>query len=145
MSEQAKDVLGNTFSVERVPVKPMSFTKPYWDGTREKKLLIQYCPEAKKYQFFPRPTLIYTGKRNLEWREVSGSGAVFSYTITRRSLPPFRSHEPFAVAMVELDEGVRIMGDVINVTEDQLKVGLRVQPHWHPLPDGHHVLMFTPV
>lgn len=138
------DKLNNTFDVERAPIKPMPFTKPYWDGTREKKLVIQYCPEAKKYQFFPRPTSIYTGKRNLEWREVVGNGQIYSFTITRRTRPPFRGHEPFGIAMVELDEGVRIMADLVNVTEDQLKVGLRVKPYWHPLPDGHHVLMYTP-
>jgi len=66
------DKLNNTFDVERAPIKPMSFTKPYWDGTRDKKLVIQYCPEAKKYQFFTRPASLYTGKCNLEWSEVQG-------------------------------------------------------------------------
>jgi uncharacterized OB-fold protein len=143
MSE-AKKPLNTTFDVERAPIKPMSFSKPYWDGTREKKLVIQYCKDAKKYQFFPRPTSIYTGKRNLEWREVKGEGFVYSWTITRRTRPPFRGHEPFAIAMVEIDEGVRIMADLVNVTEDQIKIGLRVKPYWHPMADGHHVLMYTP-
>lgn len=143
MSE-AKKPLNNTFDVERAPIKPMSFTKPYWEGTREKKLVIQYCKDAKKYQFFPRPTSIYTGKRNLEWREVSGEGVVYSYTITRRTRPPFRGHEPFAIAMVELKEGVRIMADLVNVTEDQIKIGLKVKPIWIPLPEGYNLIAYEP-
>lgn len=143
MSE-AKKSLNNTFDVERAPIKPMTFTKPYWEGTREKKLVIQYCKDAKKYQFFPRPTSIYTGKRNLEWREVSGEGVVYSYTITRRTRPPFRGHEPFAIAMVELKEGVRIMADLVNVTEDQIKIGLKVKPIWIPLPEGYNLIAYEP-
>jgi len=144
MSEQAKKPLGNTLGVERTPIKPMPFTQPYWDATRQKKLVIQYDPAVKRYQFYPRPMSIFTGKRNLEWREVSGNGTVFSYTITRRAPPPFRGHEPFAVAMVELDEGVRIMGDLVNVAEDQIKIGMSVKPFWIPLPDGYNLLGFEP-
>lgn len=143
MSESKKP-LSNTFDVERAPIKPMSFSKPFWDGTREKKLVIQYCKDSKKYQFFPRPTSIYTGKRNLEWREVTGNGVIYSFTITRRTRPPFRGHEPFAIAMVELDEGVRIMADLINVTEDQIKIGMKVKPTWIPLPEGYNLVAYEP-
>ena len=144
MGDQAKKFLNDTLSVKRAAISPMSFTKPYWEATREKKLVIQFCPETKRYQFYPRPMSIFTGKRNLEWREVPGNGIVFSYTITRRALPPFRGHEPFALAMVELDEGVRIMGDLIHVAEDDIKIGMKVKPFWIPLPDGYNLLAFTP-
>ncbi len=144
MSEQSNKPLNNTLSVERAPINPMPFTEPYWNASRDKKLVIQYCPDTKRYQHYPRPMSIFTGKRNLEWREVPGTGAVFSYTITRRSLPPFRGHEPFAIAMVQLDEGVRIMGDLVNVTEDAIKIGMLVKPFWIPLSDGHNLLAFEP-
>jgi uncharacterized OB-fold protein len=143
MSEATKP-LNDTLSVERAPIKPMSFTKPYWEGTREKKLIIQYCPDTKKYQFFPRPASLYTGKRNLEWREVPGNGVVYSYTITRRTRPPFRGHEPFAIAMVELPEGVRIMGDLVHVAEGDIKIGMKVKPFWIPLAGGYNQLAFEP-
>src|SRR4029078_8609356 len=55
---------------------------PFWEATKQKKLVIQYCKTAKKYQHFPRPVSIFTGRRrDIEWREVSGKGKVFSYTI----------------------------------------------------------------
>lgn len=136
--------LNNTFDVERPPVQPMSFTQPYWDGTREKKLMVQYCPRTEQYQFFPRPASLYTGRRDLEWREVSGKGELYSYTIARRTRPPFAGHEPFAIAMVTLAEGVRIMGNLINVDEGQIRIGMAVKPCWAPLPDGYNLLMFEP-
>jgi len=46
----------------------------------EKRLLLQYDPEAQKYRFYPRGLSLHTGKRNLEWREASGKGTLYSYT-----------------------------------------------------------------
>jgi uncharacterized protein len=100
---------------------------------------------ADAYQFYPRPTSSHTGRAsNLEWREVPGKGAVFSYTVIRRARPPFRGHEPFWLALVTLDEGVNVMANIIGCSEAQMKTGLRVKPHWVPLSDGRNLLAFEP-
>src|SRR5439155_20385544 len=97
--------LNDTFRIKRA-VKHFDFSEPYWEGTRQKKLVIQYCKATGKYQHFPRPVSIFTGKRrDIEWREVSGKGVVFSYTIAHRGTPLFRGTEPYAVASVTLDVG----------------------------------------
>jgi uncharacterized OB-fold protein len=136
--------LNDTLSVNREPPKPRSFSKAYWDATREKKLIVQYDKRSRKYQFFPRPTSIYDGRRELEWREVSGKGELFSFTIAHRARPPFQGHEPFAIGLVTLDEGVNVMANIVHCTRDQLKIGLRVRPFWAPLANGTHLLMFEP-
>jgi uncharacterized protein len=88
---------------------------------------------------------IFTGKRrDIEWREVSGEGVVFSYTIAHRGTPVFRGTEPYAVASVTLDVGVNFIANLINCTAEEIKVGMKVKPHWHPLEDGTHLLMFQP-
>ena len=72
------------------------FTEPYWEGTKQKKLLVQYCKPTGKYQHFPRPVSIFTGRRrDLEWREVSGKGVVYSYTITRARHAGLPWHQPY--------------------------------------------------
>ena len=71
------------------PVK-QDFSAPFWKGAAEGKFLLQYCPESGQYQFYPRPVSIRTGKRNLEWREVSGRGTVYSHTVTYRSPIPVK-------------------------------------------------------
>jgi uncharacterized OB-fold protein len=136
--------LNDTLNVTREPPPWRSFSKRYWDATREKKLVIQYDTKSGKPQFFPHPTSIYSGRRTLEWREVSGKGAVFSFTIARRAREPFRGHEPFLIALVTLDEGVNIMANMVNCGLDQIAIGLRVKPYWAPLPNGTHLLMFEP-
>ena len=137
--------LSDLLDIERPLPPERSFSRPFWEATREKKLVIQYDKVAGAYQFYPRPTSIYTGRRaNLEWREVSGRGKIFSYTIVRRARPPFRDKEPYVVAMVTLEEGVNVMSNIIHCSEDMLKTGLAVKPYWHPLPDGRHLLHFEP-
>jgi uncharacterized OB-fold protein len=136
--------LNDTLSVTREPPTPRSFSKAYWDATREKRLILQYDRRSGKYQFFPRATSIYDGRRDLEWREVSGKGEIFSYTIAYRARPPFQGHEPFAIGLVTLDEGVNVMGNIVHCPHDRLKIGLRVKPFWTPLANGSHLLMFEP-
>jgi len=128
------------------PVPPIrSFSKPFWDATREKRLLLQYDSEVGAYQFYPRPTSIYTGRRrHLEWREVSGKGRIFSFTIVRRAREPFRGAEPFLLALVTLDEGVNVMSNILHCSEAEIATGMPIRPHWTPLPDGRHLLMFEP-
>lgn len=136
--------LNDTLAIKREAPLPRSFSKTYWEATREKKLLLQYDPKVGRYQFFPRPVGIATGNRKLEWREVSGKGEIFSFTVARRTREPFRGHEPFLIALVTLDEGVNVMANMVDCSLEEMKIGLRVKPYWAPLPNGTHLLMFTP-
>lgn len=140
MSQTAND----TLAVERPPIRPSNFSKPFWDATREKRLLLQYCPATQQYQFFPRPVSLFTARRALEWREVSGRGQVYSYTVARLGPGPFRGHEPYLVALVALEEGVHIMANIVHCAIDAIRIGMAVEPFWAPRPDGTHLLMFQP-
>jgi len=136
--------LNDTLTIPREPPRPRSFSNVYWEATREKRLIVQFDRRSGKYQFFPRATSIYDGHRDLVWREVSGKGEVFSYTIAHRARPPFQGHEPFAIVLVTLDEGVNVMANIVHCGRDRLKIGLRVKPFWAPLANGTHLLMFEP-
>ncbi|HMA72093.1 MAG TPA: Zn-ribbon domain-containing OB-fold protein [Xanthobacteraceae bacterium] len=109
---------------------PCNFTKPFWDAARECKLLLQYDPDAGKYQFYPRPISIFSGRRNLEWREASGKGTIYTYTVSYKAPPPFKGVSPFIVVTVELSEGVRVMTNLINCPPDQVKIGMPVRLAW---------------
>lgn len=136
--------LNDTLSVKRAVPPPRSFSLPYWEATRHKKLLVQFDKRAGQYQHFPRPTSLYTGRRDLEWREVSGKGEIFTFTIARRARDPFQGHEPFFIAMVTLDVGVNVMANVVNCSVEDMRIGMKVIPYWAPLPNGTHLLMFEP-
>ncbi len=136
--------MNDTLDVKRPVPAAYSFSRPYWEGTRSKKILVQYCPRSGQYQFYPRPVSIATGRRDLEWREVSGNGEVFSFTVARRARDPFRGHEPYLIATVTLDVGVNLLGNIVDCGLDEIRIGMKVVPHWAPLPNGMHMLMFRP-
>ncbi len=136
--------LNNTLNVAREAPKGRAFAGPFWDATRQKKLMLQYDRSNGRYQFIPRVCGLESGKRDLEWRESTGKGTVFTYTVARRAREPFRGHEPFLIAMVTLAEGVNVMANVVNCTLDEIRIGMAVKPFWAPLPDGTHLFMVEP-
>lgn len=126
-----------------VPV-PTNITEPFWDAVNEKKFLLQYDPEADKYQFYPRGISIYSGKRNLEWREVSGKGSPYSFTETIIPARGFEGEEPYLIGLVELDEGVRLMSLLHGVTAGDVKIGMRVKLCWDRIDDDFNYFAFEP-
>ena len=137
--------VNDTLDVKRNPIAPRHYSRQFWEATRQKKLVIQYDRKAGRYQFYPRATSVATGRRrDLEWREVSGKGEIFSFTVARRARPPFEGHEPFVLALVTLDEGVNVLANLIHCTLEEVRIGMRVAPFWVPQPDGTHLLMFEP-
>ncbi|MBK4738530.1 Zn-ribbon domain-containing OB-fold protein [Noviherbaspirillum pedocola] len=105
-------------------------TEPFWRGTREGKLLLQYCPQSGRFQHFPRPLSLYTGSRQLEWREVSGAGTVYAHTVLRTQGLGADGRLPLALALIELDEGVRILGNILGANAERARIGARVKLSW---------------
>lgn len=137
-------MLNDTAEVQRETVHRRDCSQPYWDATREKRLLVQYCPRSGQHQFYPRPVSIATGRADVEWREVDGKGEVYSYSATYLGLGPFRGHEPYLTVIVRLDVGVDIVSNLVGRDVTEVAIGMRVKPYWLPLEDGTHLLQFQP-
>jgi uncharacterized OB-fold protein len=125
-------------------VRPSSFTVPYWTASRDGRLLVQYSQESQSYQFFPMPTSLQGRTRALQWRDVEPKGEVFAFTVSRLSPPRFRGQEPYVVAVVELDVGVRMLTNIVDCDPEQVTIGMRVVGTWAPLDDGTQLLRFRP-
>jgi len=117
-------------------------TKPFWDGIAEGKLVLQYCTVAKRFQHYPRPVSAYTGRRTLEWREVSGRGTIYACTVVRIPSPGIEGRIPLCVAIVDLDEGVRIIANVLNCAPSDMAIGKRVKLAMDQLAPGHYYPAF---
>ncbi len=127
-----------TDKVSRPTPKPDVYveTKPFWEGAAEGKLMLQYCRDTGQFQHYPRPVSIYTGSRNLEWRQVSGRGVIYASTTVRIPGPGVEGRIPLAVVTVELDEGVRIIGNILGSPPEEVAIGRRVELAWDKLDDG---------
>ena len=97
-----------------VPVADQD-TQPFWDGCRRGELLIQRCGACGKWLWQPRPVCSSCQTPDPAWTRVSGDGAIASWTVMRPpTLPAFAALVPFVVLLVTLDEGVRLLGYLVD-------------------------------
>lgn len=130
------------------PVRPLPRagvyvdTTAFWQGAAEGRLLLQYCTATQRFQHYPKPVSTYTGRRTLEWREVSGRGTIYACTVVRIPGPGLEGRLPLPVATVELDEGVRVIANVLGCAPEALAIGRRVRLAWDRLDAGHRYPAF---
>lgn len=124
---------------------PTEISAPFWNGLREGRLTIPQCKACGHWIFFPRRHCDQCWSQDLEWKEVKGTGTLYTYTLTRvPTLPDFADEMPQKMAVVELDEGVRINTTLIGVDEAEIAVGMRVKPVFDTVKsDGTALLRFT--
>lgn len=125
---------------------PQSQTaEPFWEATRQQRLLLQHCPTCDHAIWFPRTLCPRCANTDLEWRESTGHGVVYAVSVQYQApTPQMRDRVPYAVVLVDLTEGVRLMSSVIGCDPEKVTVGMRVEAAWEPLSDGRHLLMFEP-
>lgn len=112
-----------------------SDSRPFWDGCKAGKLLLQYSKSADKYFFYPRPFVPGTGERDVEWVEASGEGTIYSYTVAERAGPAFQDDAPFVVAVIQLKEGPRMLSNVRTASPYDIKIGDKVKVYFDKATD----------
>ena len=124
--------------------RPTELTRPFWEAAKEGRLMLQFDRETGKPQFWPRPVSIHSGRTDMEWREVSGRGRLYAWTEVHVPLRGMEEFAPYVLAAVELEEGVRIMARLVNVTADALTPGMAVRVAWEKLTDEISLYVFEP-
>ena len=110
-----------------VPV-PDNVTAPFWEAAKQGRLLIQRCPGCGARQFYPQISCRECLSEELEWMEAEGQGTVYSYTIIHRAPNrPFEPDVPYTVALVDLEEGCRMLTNVVDVSPEDVRVGMPVE------------------
>ena len=108
-------------------------TAEFWRRTRVGELSYQQCGDCDAVVFFPRRHCSHCGSLNLAWQVASGKGSIYSFSVIRQSYHPFfRQRVPYAVAWIDLDEGPRLLSNVLGVEDPgaDLKIGQRVVVEW---------------
>jgi uncharacterized OB-fold protein len=127
-----------------IPV-PSAESQAYWDGLRDRKLLMPRCDACRKYWFPPSLLCPHCNATNWTWTSTSGRGRIFSYVVYHRIYHPgFADEVPYAVAVIELDEGPRMVSNVIGIAPDKLACDLRVQVVYQPITDTITLPKFEP-
>lgn len=122
-------------------------TEPYWAAARSGELKIQQCQSCGARPFPPRKHCPECGRAALDWQKVSGRGTVYSFTVSHRPPHPvFADQCPMAIAVIELDEGPRMMSNIVDCAPSEIAVGMPVEVRFEPIDDADIVLpVFAPV
>ncbi|HKP55687.1 MAG TPA: Zn-ribbon domain-containing OB-fold protein [Polyangiales bacterium] len=129
---------------KRVVPIPTPETKPFWQGTREGELRLQRCDACAHVYFPPRPFCPKCAGRVVSWFAASGRGSLYSYIIHHRPVPGFTP--PYSIAVVQLDEGPRMMTNIIDCpqTPEALQLDMRVEVVFKQLTDDIYLPQFRP-
>jgi uncharacterized protein len=143
-------------------------SRPYWEATREGRLLVQWCTACDRGVFYPRALCPYCAGVSrpdggaevvggvgvaegavvtLEWREASGRATVYAAVVEHRPEAAgvsFSGGEPYCVALIDLEEGVRMMTNIVGCPPDDVHSGMAVTVSWEPLSDGRQLALFRP-
>jgi uncharacterized OB-fold protein len=105
---------------------PDGDTKPFWDAAKEHHLVVQRCRNCREAIFYPRAVCPRCMSDQIAWVEATGRGTVYSYTVVHRAPPGFQDRVPYVVALIDLEEGVRLMSNVIAPPSD-VRIGAPVE------------------
>ena len=101
---------------------------PYWQAAHEGRLDIPLCGDCGKHHFYPRAICPYCHSDNLNFDTVSGRGEVHTFTIARRPAgPAFADDVPYVVALIELEEGPRMMSRIQTDDPEKVHIGAKVE------------------
>ena len=120
-------------------------SRPFWDGLIAGKVNVQQCDACRGWVFYPRSRCSHCLSDRLNWREVSGRGTLYTFTIARvPTAPQFVDEVPQKLAVVQLDQGVRLTTTLVNVAESDIRIGMSVKPYFDVVGPDAVLLRYQP-
>lgn len=117
-----------------------ALTAPFWAAAARRELLIQRCDACGRHQFYPRPYCLACQSDRVAWVPAGGAGTIYSQTTVHIQVVPEFS-PPYTVALVELDEGPRLLGAIVD---GETRIGDRVRVAWREREDAPPLPVFAP-
>ena len=130
--------------------EPNSENLQFFEGAEQGRLVLPRCTACGFVIWFPREICPECGSQDVDWFEASGNGSIYSCTVTRRIPGSWGKAAPFVLAYVELDEGPRVMTNIVDCDPEQVAIGDRVKAVFEEATDrdgnpGPPLLRFRPV
>ena len=105
----------------RIEPTPTPLSQPFWDATRDRRLLAQRCAMCDRYVWYPREHCPGCLRSELEWVELSGNGTIYTFNVMRKPGNPMMADAvPYVLALVDLDEGVRMTTNIVHVSPEEV-------------------------
>ncbi|MEJ5254811.1 MAG: Zn-ribbon domain-containing OB-fold protein [Acidimicrobiales bacterium] len=107
--------------------EPTLETEPFWEAAAEGRLLLPRCDGCGVVIWYPRRFCPECHQRSISWFEASGRGTIYSFTVVRQAPPPWREAVPYVIAQVELDEGPRVLTNIVGCETSEVAIGREVE------------------
>ncbi len=120
-------------------------TEAYWQATTEDRLLFRQCADCGEISHPPRTICPDCFSENTTWIDSSGRGQIYSYTVIRQARGDYGDVTPYVLAYVELEEGPRMVTNVVECDPDTLDVGMPVEVVFDPASEDASLPRFRPV
>ena len=120
---------------ERPRPEPTELSQGFWDACARGELAVQRCLSCRALRHYPQEMCPACHSSEFDWATLSGGGEVHSYTVAHRAFhPAWEAHVPYVIATIELDEGVRMVCDLLDVAPESIAIGQRVEVEFADLP-----------
>jgi len=134
---------------EFIKIATNVWTEPFWQATKEERLVVCQCSACGRMRTPPTPFCPSCQSQEINWKQLSGRGHVYSYTIchNRAPIPGVTPKMTYAPAVIELDDapGVRLVANLVGMPASAVRIGLPVEITWQEAQGGWKVPLFRPV
>lgn len=125
---------------------PEGDTVEWWEAARNGRLLLRRCDDCGWLTYYPRPFCPKCWSDRVSWQEAGGKGTLYSWSVIySNDQPPFRDRVPYVAAHVDLEEGPRMMTNIIDCTFDELRPDMPVELRFMEISKEYSIPVFTPV
>ena len=124
------------------PVTPLA--EPYWDATRRQELVAQRCGACHRFVWYPREACTGCLSADLDWMPLAGTGTIYTFNVMHKpGNPRMRDDVPYVIALVDLEEGIRMTSNIVGADRRSLRCEQRVEVDWSvELSDGRRLPVF---
>ncbi len=125
---------------------PDADSEQLWKGLKEGKLFLQHCEDCGHIQYYHQAICRHCLGENLVEKEASGKGIVYSYSVVYRAPgPAFKNEIPYAVVLVELEEGPRMISSMVDIDPELVEFDMKVEMVVEPISEEINLPRFRPV
>ena len=126
------------------PITPE--TKPFWQGCAENRLLLQCCDSCQQLRYPPVKLCKKCLHDKSSWREHKGQGTIYSFVVYHHTfLAEFKHKLPYAVAIIELQDGPRMISRITGCKTEQVEIGMPVKVVFEKMAESLSIPVFTPI
>jgi uncharacterized OB-fold protein len=121
------------------------FHRPFWDALKAHALRLQKCDGCGSWRYIPTEICPRCGSEHCTWTKVSGRGRVYTHTVVHRGpTPAYQADAPYVIAHVELEEGPRLISNLIGCNPADVRIGMPVEVVYEDVSDEWTLFKFAP-